>query len=234
MQSFIINSQAFNPLNINLNHFISITMFFFFRKRNLPFFPGEKSHPQSQKTHRFPHIFPPRRRMLTWTWLRDGHCNRIHLGCGAANPSMPRFFLEANRSAVKLVVGRGKWTVKQWNLMNIKGRLIFFLGVGGLKLSRKWVSNAYEIERLLVELMMWMNSSPWLPVLGWINKCGFGNCTMLAPADASRVNRSKELIHREATNPIPSVSALPQGIPSPNVRGWARGLQSPPKKRKVI
>ena len=41
MQSFIINSQAFNPLNINLNHFISITMFFFSKKKS-PLFSGRK------------------------------------------------------------------------------------------------------------------------------------------------------------------------------------------------
>ena len=56
--SSLYNSQAFNPFNINLNHFISITMFCF-RKRNLPFFPGEKipSIP-SPSTHSDFHIVP--------------------------------------------------------------------------------------------------------------------------------------------------------------------------------
>lgn len=54
--SSLYNSQAFNPLNINLNHFISITMFFF-RKRNLPFFPGEKiPSTVPLNTFRFPHL----------------------------------------------------------------------------------------------------------------------------------------------------------------------------------
>lgn len=49
MQSFIINSQAFNPFNINLNHFISITMFFFLEKKYPLFFQAENPiHPIHQ------------------------------------------------------------------------------------------------------------------------------------------------------------------------------------------
>lgn len=58
--SSLYNSQAFNPLNINLHHFISITHVFFSKKKS-PLFSGRKIpsiHSPSLNTNQFPHIFP--------------------------------------------------------------------------------------------------------------------------------------------------------------------------------